>query len=160
MDDSVSQALGNFQNVLEVGGIIAFATSGVLAAGRARMDWTGAVVLGIVAAVGGGTTRDLLLGELPVFWIEQTWFVVLAAVTALIVIPLSRTRVRRYSERYDFLSIADAALEARCGRDKIYRAIRDGRLIARKFGRRTIIRADDFDRFLDELPLLELGPAE
>jgi len=72
----------------------------------------------------------------------------------------NRERERRSEQRRAALSIADAALEARCGRDKIYRAIRDGRLIARKFGRRTIIRADDFDRFLDELPLLELGPAE
>jgi uncharacterized membrane protein YeiH len=109
MDDTISQALGNLEGILNVGGTIAFAISGALAAGRARMDWAGVVVLGIAAAVGGGTTRDLLLGELPVFWVDQTWFVIVAAVTALAVIPVSRTRVLKILNRYDLVNIADAA---------------------------------------------------
>jgi excisionase family DNA binding protein len=36
------------------------------------------------------------------------------------------------------LSVAEAAAEASVGRDHIYGAIRDGRLEARKFGRRTL----------------------
>jgi excisionase family DNA binding protein len=38
------------------------------------------------------------------------------------------------------------------GRDTIYTAIRDGRLVARKLGRRTLITDDDLRRFLAELP--------
>jgi excisionase family DNA binding protein len=38
------------------------------------------------------------------------------------------------------------------GRDSIYSAIRDGHLVARKFGRRTIITDDDLRQFLAELP--------
>ncbi len=72
----------------------------------------------------------------------------------------TQERERRSQQRRAAMSIADAAREADVGRDKIYAAIRSGDLIAKKWGRRTIIRADDFDRFLDELPLLELGPAE
>jgi len=72
----------------------------------------------------------------------------------------NRERERWNQQRRAAMSIADAAREADVGRDKIYAAIRSGDLIAKKWGRRTIIRADDFDRFLDELPLLELGPAE
>ena len=109
MDDPISQALGNLEVALNVGGTIAFAISGALAAGRARMDWAGVVVLGVVAAVGGGTTRDLLLGELPVFWVGDTWFVIVAAITALAVIPVSRTRVLKLLNRYDIVNVADAA---------------------------------------------------
>lgn len=72
----------------------------------------------------------------------------------------TQERERSGQQRRAAMSIADAAREADVGRDKIYAAIRSGDLIAKKWGRRTIIRADDFDRFLDELPLLELGPAE
>ncbi len=109
MDDPITQALGDLEVFLNVLGTIAFAISGALAAGRARMDWAGVVVLGIVTAVGGGTIRDLLLGELPVFWIDEVWFILVAAVTALAVIPLSQTRALKLLERHDLVNIADAA---------------------------------------------------
>jgi len=38
------------------------------------------------------------------------------------------------------------------GRDALYSAIRDGSLVARKLGRRTLISDDDLKRFLDALP--------
>jgi hypothetical protein len=38
-------------------------------------------------------------------------------------------------------------------RDQVYAAIRDGRLEARKWGRRTIITYEALRRFLDALPL-------
>ena len=38
------------------------------------------------------------------------------------------------------------------GRDTVYSAIRDGRLVARKFGRRTLITDDDLRQFLAGLP--------
>lgn len=55
------------------------------------------------------------------------------------------------------VSINEAAARAGFGRDKIYQAIRDGRLSARKFGRRTLILTADLDKFLEELPSLKLG---
>lgn len=61
------------------------AISGVLAAEGKRMDLFGAVVLALVAAVGGGTIRDLCLGVRPVFWIQApdhiTWSLVAAVST-------------------------------------------------------------------------------
>lgn len=69
----------------------------------------------------------------------------------------NQERERRSQQRRAAMSIADAALEADVGRDKIYAAIRSGDLIAKKWGRRTIIRGDDFDRFLANLPVLEVG---
>jgi excisionase family DNA binding protein len=56
------------------------------------------------------------------------------------------------------LSVAEAAVEAGVGRDQVYAAIREGRLEARKWGRRTIITYDALRRFLDSLPPLQLPP--
>ncbi|WP_081247604.1 TRIC cation channel family protein [Variovorax paradoxus] len=44
--------------LLDLAGIAVFAVSGVLAAGRADLDWLGVVVIASVTAVGGGTLRD------------------------------------------------------------------------------------------------------
>jgi excisionase family DNA binding protein len=54
------------------------------------------------------------------------------------------------------VSVAEAAFETGVGRDKLYAAIRDGRLEAKKFGRRTLITIDALRRFLDGLPPLQL----
>lgn len=78
--------------VLEVIGTVAFATSGVMAAVRANMDWLGATVLAVVVAVGGGTIRDLLIGELPVAWLTELWPVLVAMGTAAVVLIALRIR--------------------------------------------------------------------
>ena len=62
-------------------GTLAFALSGVMAAAEAGMDWLGGVVLAVVAAIGGGTIRDLLIGN-EVFWINNEWPLFIALVTA------------------------------------------------------------------------------
>jgi excisionase family DNA binding protein len=53
-------------------------------------------------------------------------------------------------------SVDEAAMRAGLGRDRVYAAIRDGNLEARKFGRRTIITAESLQRFLNSLPPLRL----
>lgn len=73
---------------LQVLGIAAFAVSGALVAGERQMDWFGVMLLGIIVAVGGGTLRDLLLG-VPVFWMQASWYVVMAALCALATIPFA-----------------------------------------------------------------------
>ncbi len=50
---------------LDLCGVFVFALSGALAAVFRKLDVVGVVVLGSVAAVGGGLTRDLLLGDVP-----------------------------------------------------------------------------------------------
>lgn len=52
------------------------------------------------------------------------------------------------------LSIFEACRVAGIGRTKIYEAISDGRLKARKLGKRTIILNDDLRTFLASLPVV------
>lgn len=68
---------------LEMIGTLAFAISGALAASRANMDIFGFLVLAMMPAVGGGTFRDIMLGRLPVFWIEDNSYVVVALLAAV-----------------------------------------------------------------------------
>jgi uncharacterized membrane protein YeiH len=57
-------------DVIGIFGVVVFAVSGALAAGRYRMDIIGFILLGTVTAIGGGTMRDLVLGR-PVFWVVE-----------------------------------------------------------------------------------------
>lgn len=56
--------------LLDLIGIIAFAASGALTAGRHNMDIFGGLVLAFVTGIGGGTLRDMIL-DVPVFWLTQ-----------------------------------------------------------------------------------------
>jgi len=49
-------------------------------------------------------------------------------------------------------SIAETCALTGLGRDAVYSAIRDGHLVARKLGRRTLITDDDLRQFLAGLP--------
>lgn len=71
-------------DILSLAGLIAFACSGVLAGYAKNVDLFGAVVLGVVTAIGGGTLRDLLIGADPVFWVDEPWSLI-AAISASII---------------------------------------------------------------------------
>ncbi|MCB0917898.1 MAG: TRIC cation channel family protein [Actinobacteria bacterium] len=93
---------------LEVVGTVAFATSGVIAAARAGMDWLGGLVLAVVVAIGGGTMRGVLLGNLPIFWMESVWLVLLAMGTAVVLIAFLQWRPDSDLTRWLPLVVADA----------------------------------------------------
>lgn len=63
---------------LDIVGTAVFAISGVLLAGKLRMDPFGVLVLGVVTAVGGGTIRDMALDHGPVFWVKDPTDLVVA----------------------------------------------------------------------------------
>lgn len=72
--------------LLDLLGVAVFAVSGVLAAGRKRLDLFGAVVIAVVTAIGGGTLRDILLDRHPIFWIANPaylWVILGAALIAV-----------------------------------------------------------------------------
>lgn len=80
------------------------AITGVLAARGKQVDLFGVLVLALVTAFGGGTIRDVLLGDLPVFWMEDRSFILNAALTAVVVFFL----VRYHELPTEVLMVADA----------------------------------------------------
>jgi uncharacterized membrane protein YeiH len=70
---------------LDYCGVAVFAATGALAASRKQLDIIGFVFLGILTGVGGGTMRDLIFGQAPVFWVSQPTYLAVATVTAILV---------------------------------------------------------------------------
>ncbi len=70
-------------HILFLIGIVAEAMTAALAAGRRSMDWVGVAMLGCITALGGGTMRDVLLGNHPVTWVRHPWYLALTAGAAL-----------------------------------------------------------------------------
>jgi uncharacterized membrane protein YeiH len=66
---------------LDYAGVTLFAATGALAASRKQLDIIGFLFLGAVTGIGGGTARDLILG-VPVFWVEQPFYIVVCAISA------------------------------------------------------------------------------
>jgi len=59
---------------IDILGTIAFAISGVLVAMNKKMDLFGILIIAFVTAVGGGTLRDVLIGQTPVGWMKDMTF--------------------------------------------------------------------------------------
>ncbi len=76
--------------MIDLFGTAIFAISGVLLAGRLKMDPFGVVVLGSVTAIGGGTIRDMALGATPVFWITDTTYLWVVFTTCFLTMLLVR----------------------------------------------------------------------
>lgn len=85
--------------LVELSATAAFALSGILEGARKRLDAVGVVVVGFLAAFGGGTLRDLLLDQRPFFWVrhvELLWGVLALCVMAMLFL---RTRHFEVTER-------------------------------------------------------------
>ena len=64
-------------------GDVVFAISGALTAARYRMDVFGFVLIGTITGIGGGTTRDLLLGR-TVWWTQDPAELILCVTASLL----------------------------------------------------------------------------
>ncbi len=80
----------NLLYILDLVGTAAFAASGAWAGIRNNMDLLGVLILGLVTAVGGGTLRDMLLGDLPPFSLKNETYLYLSLAVALLVFMLHR----------------------------------------------------------------------
>ncbi len=90
--------------VLDLLGVAVFAASGALAGMQAQFDLFGVLVLASITAVGGGTIRDVLLGQHPVFWVKDSGpILAILAATALTVVWVQYLPIPRNA-----LVVADA----------------------------------------------------
>ncbi len=106
---NIEEALGVVQTIIQYAGTIAFAVSAALLAGRRRMTVAGVIVFGVIVATGGGTLRDVLLGNLPVYWVDEPLPLLIAAVSAGLTMPLFKLGTISVIQRYDLVRAFDAA---------------------------------------------------
>jgi uncharacterized membrane protein YeiH len=70
--------------------LVAEAMTAALAAGRRSMDWFGVCMIACVTALGGGSTRDILINHYPLTWVANPLLLILVCGAALATIPLSQ----------------------------------------------------------------------
>ncbi|MFC5046274.1 trimeric intracellular cation channel family protein [Aquimarina hainanensis] len=74
-------------DALDLLGVTACAISGALSAMNRKFDLFGIFIIAFVTAIGGGTVRDVLIGQTPVSWMQSTLTIYLiGCVTTLSII--------------------------------------------------------------------------
>ena len=87
-----------FLNVIDIIGTVAFAASGVYAAMQKRLDVFGVLLIAFVTAVGGGTIRDIMIGDTPVSWIRNINYCIIILSTAVVVIAFKSTIFQNFKK--------------------------------------------------------------
>ncbi|MFR9166779.1 MAG: trimeric intracellular cation channel family protein [Dysgonomonas sp.] len=93
-----------FVDVIEFAGTFAFAISGIRLASAKKFDWLGALIVGFVTAIGGGTLRDLFLNVTP-FWMLSSIYLWCTALALLFVIIFRKYLVHLNNTFFWFDSI-------------------------------------------------------
>ncbi|HQW85250.1 MAG TPA: trimeric intracellular cation channel family protein [Ferruginibacter sp.] len=60
-----------FLQIIDILGTFSFAVSGAFFAMEKKLDPFGVLILSFVTAIGGGTLRDIMIGNLPVGWLRN-----------------------------------------------------------------------------------------
>jgi uncharacterized membrane protein YeiH len=94
--------------VLDIFGTLVFAISGVLTAIDREFDIVGSIVIGFATAVGGGTLRDMMIGETPVAWMLDSNYIYAIIVAVLISYLFQKQilRLRKGMFLFDTIGIA------------------------------------------------------
>ena len=99
MPINTPQIIDTARQILEVSATIAFALSGVLKAAHKKLDVVGVCVMAFIAAFGGGTLRDLLLDNRPLFWAKNDYLVWAVMLISLLAIVFLRQKHFHITER-------------------------------------------------------------
>ena len=93
-----------FAQILDFIGSFAFAISGIRLASARKFDVFGAYVVGLTTAVGGGTLRDMLLGQTP-FWMSTPVYLICTALAVLWVMAFGKKLIRQNNTWFLFDTI-------------------------------------------------------
>ncbi len=74
----------NLFNILEILGTAAFAISGALSAMNRKLDVFGIFIIAFVTGIGGGTVRDILIGNTPVTWMDNIIYIYLIGIVTIL----------------------------------------------------------------------------
>ena len=70
---------------LDLLGTLAFAITGAYKAKGAGLNIFGVIFLGVITSVGGGTFRDLIIGRIPLFYLKDSNYLLIAILGGVIV---------------------------------------------------------------------------
>lgn len=80
----------HFLQIIDILGTISFAVSGAFLAMEKKLDPFGVLIIAFVTALGGGTLRDMLIGNTPVAWLGNETAVIVVLSSAIITMLFSR----------------------------------------------------------------------
>ena len=72
-----------FLQLIDILGTFSFAVSGAFFAMEKKLDPFGVLILAFVTAIGGGTLRDVMIGNLPVGWLRNETVTVVIFIGAI-----------------------------------------------------------------------------
>ena len=87
--------------VLEIIGTVAFAVSGAFVAIKAKLDVFGVLFIGCITAVGGGITRDILIGRTPPAIFSNLYILLIAALSSAAVFLIARIMHKKFVYAYE-----------------------------------------------------------
>ena len=61
----------SYMHIVEILGTFSFAVSGTSVAMKKKLDIFGILIISFVTSIGGGTLRDIMLGNTPVAWLRD-----------------------------------------------------------------------------------------
>jgi uncharacterized membrane protein YeiH len=77
--------------ILDLCAVSVCAITATLEARRSELDLFGVAVIAVIAGIGGGTVRDLLLGRLPVYWIHDATYVTVGLAAGVLTFFFARS---------------------------------------------------------------------
>ena len=80
----------HFLYIIDILGTVSFAVSGAFLAMEKKLDAFGVLVLAFVTAIGGGTLRDILIGNLPVSWLQNETATIVIFCSAIVTMFFGR----------------------------------------------------------------------
>ena len=80
----------HFLYIIDILGTISFAISGAFLAIEKKLDPFGVLVISFVTAIGGGTLRDILIGNLPVNWLRNETVTIVIFCSAIVTMLFGR----------------------------------------------------------------------
>ncbi|MCB0738884.1 MAG: trimeric intracellular cation channel family protein [Bacteroidetes bacterium] len=91
----------------DLAGTYFFAISGVLTAAQKKLDVFGALVIGFVTAIGGGSVRDIVMGATPLVWIRDVGYVlvILAGFVTVLLFRKYLQKLRKTLFLFDTIGI-------------------------------------------------------
>lgn len=82
---------------IDILGTAAFSISGVFAAMEKKLDIFGIFIIAFITAIGGGTIRDVIIGDLPVNWLRSNNYPIVIFISAAIAIFFYK-RIKNYEK--------------------------------------------------------------